>query len=107
MGMMETIVFGLFALTLVVVAISINKSKPLLSSILGATTIILICLSAHNWWLALGDSGKNQRWLGYEQYPIALVTCVIIAVSGLFCIIFGTVRFFRKKSLQRNSALNE
>jgi len=97
MGMMETIVFGVSALILAIfaVALLIGK-KPVFSGILGILTLALVGLSAYNWWLALGDSGKNQQWLGFGRYPVAVIILVILAAAGVVCVIDGVGRFAGK-----------
>ena len=93
---METIMFGMLSLTSAMLAVMFIGRKPLLSCIGGIITVVFISLSAYNWWLALGDSGKNQQWLGFGQYPAAIIICIILATFGLVCAIVGAVRFVMK-----------
>jgi len=90
MGMMETVIFGLIALALAVLALVLCVAKqPVFSGIAGGATIIFVCLSSYNWWLALGDSGKNQRWLGFEQYPATVVVLMALSAVGIYCVMKG------------------
>ena len=100
MGMMETIIFGLIALASAVIALVLVAAKqPVFSGIAGGATIIFVCLSSYNWWLALGDSGKNQRWLGFEHYPATVIVLMALIVVGICCAIKGANHLTREKSI--------
>lgn len=90
MGMMETIVFGMVAFVLGIVAIvmvSLKKSK--LSVFLGIMTIVSMLCSLYYWRIALIDSGKVVTWLGFDIYPSVAVVTFAILSTGLVCTILG------------------
>ena len=102
MGLTEALIFGLVALTFAIFAIVLLAvKKSVLSSIAGIITVGFVCLSAYNWWLALGDSGKNQQWLGFDEYPLVVIILLALTGTGLFCIIKTIIHLLMKKNKGR------
>ena len=97
MGMVETIIYGLFAFFSVLIAFLVLRDKPLISVLLGIITYPLLILSGYNWRLALIDSGKNPAMLGYARYPFALITLITFAVLALICILVGIILILKRR----------
>ena len=87
MGMTETVLFGFLALITVIAAICWGKRSMVPGLILSISTILLVCLSAHNWRLALIDSGKNPAWFGLCEYPFASAVLYILLLAAVLNII--------------------
>ena len=84
MGMMETILFGLLALTCVISALACLRRPPLLGLLLGLAAVAFVFLSGYNWRLALMDSGKDTAWLGFSRYPPAPVILAVLLILTCF-----------------------
>ena len=96
---MELIYFGCVSLGFTIFALifrGFKKSVP--SIILGALAVVFMVISDVYWYHALVESGKDERWLGFSQYPIGLIISVALVGTGLFCIVNGIVRLVRKPS---------
>ena len=97
MRLNEALVFGSLALVFAIFAVTLLIGKRYtLSGISGIITVVFVCLSAYIWHLALGDNGKNQAWLGFGQYPAALIILIFLAAAGLLCIATGLIRIAKK-----------
>jgi len=96
MGMTAAILYGFLSLTIAVIAVSTLRKLPFVSVLSGLTTNVFLVLSAHNWRLALIDSGKNTAWLGFERYPLVLILYIVLVLTGAVCVVIGLIRLFRK-----------
>ena len=97
MRLNEALIFGSVALAFAIFAVTLLIGKRYtLSGISGIITVVFVCLSAYNWHLALGNSGKNQAWLGFGQYPAALIILTVLAAAGLLSAATGLTRIAKK-----------
>lgn len=98
MGMTETILFGMAALILGIVAVvMVLLKKSVWCILLGIMTIGSMLCSLYYWRIALIDSGKVVTWLGFDIYPpVAVVTFAILS-TGLVCTILGLKQTIQHK----------
>ncbi|MBQ2776460.1 MAG: hypothetical protein IJF50_03085 [Peptococcaceae bacterium] len=82
-----TLLFGFIALIGAALSISYYRDdKYWMSIVLGVGSIPFVFASGYSWRIALLVSGKNIAWLGFERYPFALGTLVVIFVVSSICI---------------------
>ena len=99
MGLWETINFGCIALILTILSVVfLRKQKWIMSICLGVFVIPFVCLSGYNWRLALIDSGKDPTWLGFRQYPVAVIILIFLVAIALFSTLFSILQKNREKA---------
>ena len=103
---METMMFGLFSVTLVISAIGcLGCRKPVSGFICSIAAMVCVCLTGYFWREMLINSGKNPALLGFERYPAALVILVVLflgALTTLAISIFGIAKLNKRAKESRN-----
>ena len=101
MEMQMTILFAMLSLACVIFAAVFKYGKlHILTGSAGLATIVSIAVSSHFWRLALIESGKNTRLLGYERYPAILYIVAALVAVGLFCTVAGIVGLVKEKRVK-------
>lgn len=82
-----TLLFGFASLIGAGLSIGYYRAHKYWASILwGTGSIPFVFASGYYWRFALLESGKRITWLGFERYPFALGTLIVILVVAVICI---------------------
>jgi formate hydrogenlyase subunit 3/multisubunit Na+/H+ antiporter MnhD subunit len=75
----------------------LEKKKYIVSIIIDLITTPLIVASAHYWLFALRHTGKNDAWLGFEEFPLTPIAYFIVEAASLIFVAVSIAKSLRSR----------